>query len=394
MMQRLVLPSIHPVRFSAAAAFLGALLSSAPAYAQTCTSNCIASDTFWPHWGDSLAPNIGGSELTPKGQLGVGLVTTYQSRPITLQIPTPGPPGTSTSVIDHQITTHFLGSIGISKRLELGFDFPFTLFQSGDGVSAITGAKDSLPASGLRDVRFGFTFALLPPTKLGPHHSPKDSSPTPAARNLWMDGPIFSVTTRLEFSAPVGSSSGFSRDRTGVVSPSLAAELRSGRFFGTGEFGARIRGNTEFYGVSVGPQFSLALALGLQVLPDERLTAGVEARVLQSLAPQAANVSFTPAEWDLFVRTAPFFGGDLSAQLSGGGGLPLSEFSSPLTPRARFTLGLRYAPLERDRDGDGILDKFDQCPGVAEPKDDPIKDGCPDPVAPPQVLQFGDGPKP
>ena len=135
----------------------------------------------------------------------------------------------------------------------------------------------------------------------------------------------------------------------------------------------------------------LGIGVGYDLLARELLTVVAEARALPTFAEQHdATIStqglvstpngtyITPAEWDLSVRTAPLVGGDLAFQLGGGGGIPLAKDTAVTTPRFRFTLGIRYAPMARDTDGDGVLDKDDKCPREAAPRvaGQPF-DGCP-----------------
>jgi OmpA-OmpF porin, OOP family len=81
-----------------------------------------------------------------------------------------------------------------------------------------------------------------------------------------------------------------------------------------------------------------------------------------------------PAEWNVSLRSAPTRGGDLSVQLGGGGAIPFSGADEITQPRFRFNLGIRWAPLARDTDGDGVLDAADRCPTIAARGS---ADGCP-----------------
>ena len=59
--------------------------------------------------------------------------------------------------------------------------------------------------------------------------------------------------------------------------------------------------------------------------------------------------------------------------------IPLSGDSAMTTPRFRFVLGVRWAPLSRDTDGDGVPDTTDKCPSTPASG---TEDGCPAPASP------------
>jgi hypothetical protein len=154
------------------------------------------------------------------------------------------------------------------------------------------------------------------------------------------------------------------------------------------EIGARVRPTTEVIGARVGPQLVTAVGVGYDFLPTrDLLTATLEAWALPTFSqqhaltvqPGGAYVSsadgqyIAPAEWQLSARTAPLPGGDLSIQAGGGGAIPLTGDTAITTPRFRFTLGVRWAPLAHDADGDGVPDINDKCPN--EPAR--TSNGCP-----------------
>jgi OOP family OmpA-OmpF porin len=363
---------------------LGCTLASAtrdhPARATECTntpSPCINDDTLWPHAGAARFAAIGSTETVASGQLGFALVSSYLSRPIVFKSPTPGSGGSSAYAVNDQVNGTFLWSYGATDRLELDVALPITYGQGGAGLQPITGGA-ALKDTAVRDMRFGFAYALVPHRRAAPD-LPIGSALAPAS-NAW------GLAARFEVSAPTGDHDEFAGERSGVFVPSLAADYRNGRLFAGAEIGARVRPITELLGARVGTQIVTMLGMGYDIVPRELLTATIEAWALPTLAsqpsgPSGQSESLVPAEWQLSARTAPLRGGDLSIQLGGGGGLPLgdSEFARP---RFRFTLGVRWAPMARDTDGDGIVDAVDKCPTTRAPG---TLDGCPaDPGAEPK----------
>lgn len=348
------------------------------ALAKDCTqsvlSTCINSDTFWPSPGPTRFVYTGGTETVTSGQVAFGLVTSYQSRPMVLRIASPGN-GTDQYAVDNQVNGTFLWGYGMTDRLELDLAVPVTFYQNGSGLSPITGGR-ALLDTGLRDLRFGLAYAVVQRPRVDLETQAKDKD-------------VFGVTTRLAVSAPTGDTTQFGGERGAVFVPTVAADYRRGRWFAGLELGARVRQTSELVGARVGTQLSAALGVGADVLPRELLSVSAEARALPTLVEQADATQsafgitsklngkhITPAEWSVGVRSAPFLAGDVSFLLAGGGPIPIGE-SAITTPRFRFTFGIVYAPLGRDSDHDGVLDKNDKCPNAAaSPNSYPPRDGC------------------
>ncbi len=330
-------------------------------------SPCINDDTLWLHAGPARFVAVGSTETVASGQLGFALVSSYLSRPIVLQTPSPGSGGSSQYVVNDQVNGSFLWSYGVTERLELDVTLPVTFGQTGTGLEPITGGP-ALKSTAVRDMRFGFAYALVPHLRVQPD-LPSGSSL--ASRNAW------GLVARFEMSAPTGDHNEFAGERSGVFIPSLAADYRNGRWFAGVEVGARIRSITELLGARVGSQIVPMLGVGYDILPRELLTATLEAWALPTLVGQGPDQSepLVPAEWQLAARTAPVVGGDLALQISGGGGIPFGGGNSEITtPRFRFMLGVRWEPLSRDTDGDGVVDAIDKCPTTRAPG---TLDGCP-----------------
>lgn len=316
------------------------------ASAQECsnprTSTCINADTFWPNAGPQRFAAVGGTETVAPRQVAFGVVATYLSRPILLNAPPPGPGGTDQYAIDNQINANFLFAYGVTEHLQLDLAAPITLVQDGAGTSPLTGGR-ALRNTAVRDMRFGMAYAIVPRERVA------------------LEDQRFSLLARMTFSAPIGDNQDFAGERTLVYAPSIAADYRVWRLFFGADVGARIRPTTEFSGAKVGTQLTTAVGAGFEVLPREMLSVLLEGRIYPDLAKQASGKTSAPSEWLVGLRSAPFFAGDLSFYGGGGGPLPISD--DPITqPRFRFVLGVTYAPLNRDRDRDGVPDRSDPCP--------------------------------
>jgi hypothetical protein len=408
------------------------LVAPRPAGATDCSgvlSPCINDDTLWPHAGPARFVAVGSTETVGRDRLGFGLVSTYLSRPVVLHVATPGGNGSDQNAVDNLANGTFLWAYGATDRLELDLALPLTYGQSGTGLAPITGGY-GLNDTAARDLRFGFTYVLL----ARPRRARAGGGEAP-------DG--VGLAGRFEVSAPSGDRSQFAGEGWAVFVPSIAAEYRLGRVFAGAEVGARIRPTAELLGARVGTQILTALGAGVDVLPRSLLSATLEAWALPTLDEQADvavggstsglytttpnGKHIVPAEWQLAARTAPLRGGDLSIQLGGGGALPLGDEAPVTRPRFRFTLGVRWAPSgplggpasaqppvaavepaalhlasapdrckdepdlvdgfrdddgcpDEDQDKDGIDDRFDKCPLLAEDFAG-LTDGCPEPPA-------------
>jgi OmpA-OmpF porin, OOP family len=207
-------------------------------------------------------------------------------------------------------------------------------------------------------------------------------------------------------SIPSGSADAFAGETGAVLAPAVVGDFRKGRFFAGSEVALRLRKTSELLGARVGSQLFAAVGAGFDILTNGLLSASAEVRMLPGFASQADVVLVggryqsqpnaavaAPAEWTASLRTGALMGGDLSFQFGGGGALPLGPESDFGTPRFRLSFGVRYAPLGRDRDGDGIEDKFDACPDVFGSRTaDATMLGCPEVARPPSTppsLEFG-----
>ncbi|WP_437752907.1 OmpA family protein [Sorangium sp. So ce1389] len=326
-------------------------------------SGCIDADNLWPHAGAGPFFAVGSTATAPGARASFGLVASYLSRPVGLRVASPDPDGTIVHLLDNMLDATFLWSLGLTDRLEVTIAAPVTLYQDGSGFSDVLGTTDvELQRSVLRDTRLGAAFAILPP--------PPQGSP---------DG--FSLAARLELGLPTGDETVFASAGTVTFAPSAAAAYQLGKLKLAAEIGARLRGSSTLVSTAVGSQLLGALGAAVDVLPDRWLTASAEAFALYTLTEQpAGGAAPVPAEWIISATSAPLLAGDISLSAGGGGSIPLASEGALTAPRFRFNLGVRYAPTGRDADADGVLDRDDKCPLVAEDRDGfQDADGCPDP---------------
>ncbi|HXX69985.1 MAG TPA: hypothetical protein VEK07_22585 [Polyangiaceae bacterium] len=318
------------------------MLVCAAASATECSgvvSPCIDDDVLWPHAGYARFEAIGSVDTIAPRQLGFGLVTSYMSRPIVLELGSAAGTSARYYAVDNQVDGTFLWSYGVGERMELDLALPLTFVQSGLGLAPVVGGSE-LSNTATRDIRFGFTYALVP-----------------GRESVRSDGA--GLAARFEVSAPTGDRSEFAGEQSGVFAPSLSGELRLGEFFAGAELGARLRPATELLGARVGTELVTALGVGLDLLPRDLLSAAVEAWALPNLVSQdkaiaqggvltnqPGGAALVPSEWQLSLRSASIAKGTVCVQLGGGGALPWSAEAPVTSPRFRFALGVRWAPLD------------------------------------------------
>ncbi len=308
----------------AAFAAFAVLFRAGHAHAFECSgivSPCINDDTLWPHAGPARFVAIGAGETVASGQIGFGLVTSYLSRPIVFRVASPGGAGTDEPAVADQVDGTFLWSYGVTRRLALDIALPLTFGQGGAGLAPVTGGQ-GLKDTAVRDMRFGFELAIVPPAAR--------VAPEVSAGSLSGKERAFGLVARLEVSAPTGDSDQFAGERTAVFAPSVSADLRANRWFAGAEVGARLRPTTQLLSSRIGTQMVAAIGAGYDILRHELLSAVLEAWALPTLAAQADVTTsadtlvstqndkhIVPAEWQLSARSAPMHAGDLSIQLGG-----------------------------------------------------------------------------
>jgi outer membrane protein OmpA-like peptidoglycan-associated protein len=367
-----------PRRLFSLAAVLPLLLSARGARGEDCSpanrvSTCVDADNLWHRPGAAQFTSVAGTSVAPAGQISFGFLAAYQRRPVVLRLPSAEPGGSDAYAIDDQINGNLLWSLGLGRGLELTLATPITLYQSGVGVSPLVSQKSTeVVRSVIRDARVGVHGALV--RREGGYLTP---------------GPALSL--RGEVIVPTGDGKVFAGGKGVGFAPSLVFDYRVGPVVVALEAGARVRSQVDLAGTSIGTQLYEALGVSVDVL-GERLAVTGEVFSLQGFGAQKAltrdatgirelgdRPAHMPTGWLLGLRSAPALAGDLTMHLGGGGSLPVTD-NDVTAPAFRLLGGVRYAPLGRDGDGDGILDRDDKCPTEPEDRDGfEDEDGCPDP---------------
>jgi outer membrane protein OmpA-like peptidoglycan-associated protein len=265
-------------------------------------------------------------------------------------------------LVQDRLTGHLTGALALFDWLQIGAELPVLLLQQRDDALAPGGDQASLTPMGVGDLRI-----------------------YPKARILQQrSGAPFDVGFQVPFTLPTGSTTDYFGERGASFTPTLLASRQWKVFDGTlraaGNLGVRMRTVDSALpdgGNVAGTELISRLGVGYLFAPlPEHAT-----EVALSLASSAETAGFAA---DIPVRSPVEVLGEVDHAVWG----PLSVFVGGAAgvvagnggPDFRAFAGLRFAeraPL--DRDGDGILNDDDKCPGKPEAKngfeDD---DGCPD----------------
>jgi OmpA-OmpF porin, OOP family len=243
--------------------------------------------------------------------------------------------------VAHRVGADLIGSMTIFEGFAVGLDIPFFLFQYGDADPKWGGLGDIriVPKYRILDDREIIGLAVLAELRV-PTHSDEEFSG--GARNVvfW---PRLALDHRFDFGLRFGVNAGVSiREDTQFENVTATHE-----FTYSGALAYR-------FGGLEGPAeigFDLAGATGLKSIDYEELP--LEAIIFGAVFPTSClTVQFGPG-----MGIVPGYG----------------------IPTFRAFAGIRYAPSENDRDGDGIPDDVDKCPDVPEDRDGYMdRDGCPE----------------
>jgi outer membrane protein OmpA-like peptidoglycan-associated protein len=261
----------------------------------------------------------------------------------------------NTNVVSDMITWDLLAAVTPRPWVQLGLRLPLS-YVNGDGLNLTTGGplNPTLHAFAMGDPDIEAKFRLWQakrfPLTLG-------------------------VAGDISFPAHSTSSTNFIGDASPITGAVRAiAEGAVGRF----SYGVNLRAvlredvtvgsNQSAANTTVGPELRYGAAVGVRVAKPLLLIAEGFGASGFSSSPGTESLEVDGA-LRLLLRDSAF------ALTAGGGGGVLSGVG---VPTSRVFLGLGYARVLRDRDGDGVPDDVDKCPDQPEAHDDLYDgSGCP-----------------
>lgn len=305
------------------------------------------------------------------GEWNVGAWFSYAYRPIALRDAKTNK--IAFDLLKHQLTSDVVGSIGLFHRLQLGFDLPVLLYQTGDKpTAAATRAVGdyTLPAQAFGDLGLDAKVTIVRPT----------------AGDLGG----FALALDERFTLPTGDTSSFLGEGVVTSETRLLAEYRFPMIGIHGALGFAARGHTVDFGCGAVSEkdcrsrfgHELPFGLGVSFVPkaigiDEkgRMTWYLEMYGHVPVYPRAPGSSTAASSLALDAAARFAVGGDVSILAGVQTALVAGVGDAPV----RGLLSVSWAPRAHDLDHDGIRDDADQCPELAEDHDGfEDADGCPD----------------
>jgi len=268
-------------------------------------------------------------------------------------------------IVPYRIDVHVLGAYQLHPRVELAVDLPAALAQ-GDNFSLLNQYGYSEPgvSGGLGDIRLLPRFILFPA----------------------QESPIgIAVVTELRL--PTGNRQNFLGEGAPVFAPRVVLERPIGPFRLLGNFGVRLRKQTQYLNLTVGSEYTVSLG-GMFRLPDLGRFFDINAMAEMNLATPTAS-PFSLAEfadqrksaWEVLLGLRSKFAEHWGAELAMGRGIAAHSgyareaFRAIASIRYDFDLAAHPSGLLADSDGDGVPDSEDACPMQPGPAE---FDGCPD----------------
>jgi OOP family OmpA-OmpF porin len=306
---------------------------------------------FHPAVGSQSFITLDGAEVLEHRLWHFGLVTSYARQPFTYTLQEVAPPTNPTTLapVQNLVMSELVAAMGLRNRFEIGAALPLAV--AWDGNVFDTYGRDT-----------------------GRH-----TGTTVGVGDLRVEGKAELV--------------GFGRDRAFLLSLSAGGTMPTGddqAFLGEGSVAGRaralleyqrgdrlrallmagglLRGKSQFLGTPMGP--AVIYGAALEVRPTPQI--GVFGEVIGRYASRFADTN--PAELNAAMR----FYLPSTVNLLMGAGFGLNHGVG--SPVVRAFIGLGFAPDNRDRDHDGIIDRLDRCPDEPEDRDGFLDaDGCPDP---------------
>ncbi len=309
------------------------------------------------------------------GEVTASLRLTYAFRPVVLRDEAGE---IQARVVEHQFTGDAALSFGLWGRLALGVDLPHVLGQTGDSLvndplaQAAVGTR-AVPITAMGDPGLRAKVAIVSPD-LDEHGVEQG----------------FGLGADERFTLPLGDEGSFLGEGNVTSETRVLVDGGLGPLTIHGYAGVKVRGDTGSYAcppdasldtcdTRFGHELPLGLGFGfhpsaLGVDDDGRVTFFAETRAKMPLSPVGPFDSSLPGSWYASVA-GRFRFGDLALLSAVEVGLTDGVGVAPF----RATIGVSFAPRQRDADADGFGDDDDRCPTFAEDPDGfEDQDGCPE----------------
>ncbi len=267
------------------------------------------------------------------------------------------------SIIERQLFVHVGGSLVLWDRLRLGVSLPVLAHQKGEPGTVNGVAFQAEEGAAVGDLRLAADVRLL-----GEYRSP------------------FSLAAGAAVFTPTGKQEAFAGDGKVRILPRLLLAGDIGNLVYAAKLGVLYRANDAgFNGSPQGTEAVVAAAIGYRS-DSGKLVLGPE--VFGSTVVADGDAFFSKRSTPFEVIFGAHYKVTDDVRIGAGFGPGLTRgFGSP---QFRGLLSLEWAPEpakeplvlppapEKDRDGDGVLDKDDACPDTpGEKNEDPTKNGCP-----------------
>ena len=344
-----------------AALVILAALIALPAAAQVGpTQPSFSPQLFHPAPGPEDFVSIESARPLHHLQVAAGLTLDYARDPLsilTYSSRTLDPYGTKVDVQRHALSGEVWAGLGLFEHFQVALALPMTLYEVGESFDGDVPAPDGVhvrPPSGyaLGDLRL-YVKGLLYGKKRG----------VQLAVSYWQGFP----TGNDDKLGGEPHSRGYSGE------PRVIAEWLGSRWSAALQVGfAWHARSTVYFSAGASQALTYGAGAGYDVVRG-RLRLALELYGHHTFDSAIDYTAKSPLELDVSARV--FLGGGVSALAGVGGGV----LDGAGAPKPRVFVGLSWVRVRADRDGDGIPDALDRCPGVAEDLDGfEDEDGCPE----------------
>jgi OOP family OmpA-OmpF porin len=257
------------------------------------------------------------------------------------------------ALVSDQLFVHLGASYILRDRYRVALNLPVLLLNAGSDVATASGTYTATRTVSLGDLRLGGDWLLM-----GEY------------------GQLVSLAAGLQVFFPTGNRDAFASDGTPRAEPRLMVSGDLGAFTYATGLGVMLRPRElDYAGSALGSELTFSAGAGIRLL-ERALVVGPELFGATGFrAPLASET--TPLELLLGAHYA--MPGGLRVGLGAGPGLT-QGLGTPSLRTLATAAWMPPIPADRDRDGDGWIDRMDACVDVAAGgRPDLTRPGCPAP---------------